>query len=382
MELNHIDKPWKILVIDDSKLNRAIIKKNLSDLNMVITESVDGVDGIDKLKKGAYDLILVDIVMPNMDGYEFITRFREFTRGQFTPAILMTGTDDLNSKIKGLRIGADDFLLKPLNEKELVARVLSLLRLKYTHDELYRKNQQIKKEMIIARKVQEYIIPKDFSHIKYPVISARYLPIDDLGGDYFDCFVLPGNKTGFLIADVVGHGIPAALIMAMSKMIFHIYSTQFDNTSEILTLINSQLKGLILDNQYITSFYVIYDDVEKKIHFTNAGHTKALLYRKLKNSVLALDTSGFFLGIADDPKYEQKTLEINPGDRLLLYTDGLTEIKNSEDLEFGEKNLARSIQKNAGIQGDLFCDGILGDISQFSSLEKRSDDIAFLSIEF
>ena len=377
-----LSKKWHILAIDDSKLNRSIIKRALSQLNMSVDEAEDGLDGLQALERVQYDLVLVDLVMPNLDGFGFLARFKTFTGKKFIPVILITGMDDLNSKIKGLRIGADDFLMKPLNEKELVARVLSLLRLKSAHDELFEKNELIKRELETAKKVQEFIIPKDFSHVSYPKVSGRYLPTEDIGGDYFDCFSLPNERYGFLIADVTGHGIPAALVMSMSRMIFSIYAPRASTTGELLKIINSQMRGLLLDYQYITCFYAIYNGNERKVQISNAGHAMPLFYRASTKKVLALDTFGWFIGISDDVEYENKSVKVEEGDRLLLYTDGITEIKNADKEDFGEKRLAAFIRENNNIKGEYFCEALLKEVNSFCPLEKRSDDIAFLNIEF
>jgi len=382
MSLEYLKSNLKILAIDDSKLNRAIIKKTLKNLDLEVDEASDGEEGLEKLKHKEYDLILVDIIMPKLDGFGFLSAFKSIIGKKFIPVILMTGSDDLNSKIKGLRIGADDFLLKPLNEKELIARVLSLLRLKMTHNELFEKNQLIQKEMETAQRVQQYIIPKDFSHIPYPLISGRYLPIESIGGDYFDCYDLGDDHYGFLIADVTGHGIPAALVMTMSKMTFSLFAPQHKTTNTLLSAVNKEMKSLLLDYQYITSFYVIYDHKNKLIKFTNAGHTRALFYRAETEKMLALDTQGFFIGIAEDTVYEQKSIKVKKGDRLFLYTDGLTEIKNNNKEEYGDKNLASFIKNYPELNSDNFCDSLLQDIKNFTSLDNRDDDIAFLNIEF
>lgn len=382
MNLDYLNLEWNILVVDDSKLNRAIIRKALSELNMKVDETVDGIEGLNALKNKKYDLVLLDIIMPKLDGFGFLARFKETVGNDFIPVILMTGSDDLNSKIKGLRIGADDFLLKPLNEKELVARVLSLLRLKSVHSELYERNLQLKKELDIAKRVQQFIIPKDFSNIQYPVVSGLYLPIEDIGGDFFDCYQLPDDKYGFLIADVTGHGIPAALVMTMAKMIFNIYSTRYNSTSKLFSMVNSQMDGLLLDTQYITSFFVIYDNKTKTINFSNAGHTRALYYRAAKKKVIALDTNGFFIGLSKTNTYEEKKLSVEPGDKLLLYTDGITEIKNYDGEELGETRLAQFISDKSGISGERFCKALLEEVKSFTPLENRVDDIALLNIEF
>lgn len=375
-------KSWKILVIDDSKLNRTVVKDILSNMNMIITEASDGEEGLEKIYNNKFDLILLDIIMPKIDGFDFLVKFKEYVKDEFIPVILMTGSDELNSKIKGLNIGADDFLIKPLNEKELAARVKSLLRLKSAHSELYQKNQLIQKELESAKMIQQFVIPKNFADIEYPKISGKYIPIEDIGGDFYDCYKIFDRDVGIVIADVTGHGIPAALIMSMTKMIFSIFSPFIDSTSNLLKRVNKEMRGLLLDYQYITAFYIIYDAEKNSITYSNAGHSRPLFYRRRNDRILALDADGFFIGIHDDTQYEEKSLRVEKGDRILLYTDGMTEIKNHNKEEFGESRLAESIRKNRDITGEEFCESLLNEIKKFAPLSERNDDIAFLNIEF
>lgn len=377
-----LNNPWSILIIDDSKLNRFVIQKTLSEYGMLIDEAVDGLQGVEMLKTKKYDLVLVDIIMPRLDGFGFLEAIKPITADNFIPVILMTGLDDLNSKIMGLTIGADDFLLKPLNTRELVARVLSLLRLKKTHDELFEKNSLIQTELKAARKVQQYVVPLAFPEIPDPAISCRYLPIEQIGGDFFDVFRLDGSRYGFLIADVTGHGIPAALVMSMSTMLFRFHAPLYDQPSDLFRIINTQAKSILLDGQYITAFYLIYDEKEKTLSFCNAGHTRALYYRRKKSKVIALDTEGFFLGIADISTHENRTIHVEKGDRLFLYTDGIAELKNNAGEDFGEKGLARSLKAYPELKGEMFCDTLLSDLDNHASLATRSDDIAFMCIDF
>ncbi len=377
-----LNNPWSILIIDDSKLNRFVIQKTLSEYGMLIDEAIDGVEGVEMLKTKKYDLVLVDIIMPRLDGFGFLEAIKPITADNFIPVILMTGLDDLNSKIMGLTIGADDFLLKPLNTRELVARVLSLLRLKKTHDELFEKNNLIQTELKAARKVQQYVVPLSFPEIPDPAISCRYLPIEQIGGDFFDVFRLDESRFGFLIADVTGHGIPAALVMSMSTMLFRFHAPLYDQPSDLFRIINTQAKSILLDGQYITAFYLIYDEKEKTLSFCNAGHTRALYYRRDKSRVIALDTEGFFLGIADISTHENRTIHVEKGDRLFLYTDGIAELKNTAGEDFGEKGLARALRTYPELKGEMFCDTLLSDLDNHASLATRSDDIAFMCIDF
>ncbi|HNX24401.1 MAG TPA: SpoIIE family protein phosphatase [Spirochaetota bacterium] len=375
-------KKYNLLCIDDSKLNRAFIIKILTPLNITIFEAENGIKGLEMLTEREYDLILLDIVMPEMDGFGFLNEFQKRENKEFVPVILMTGLDDLNSKIKGLNIGADDYLLKPLNEEELIARVFSLLRLKRANSELYQKNQLIKRELEAAKKIQQYIIPQNFDFISYPKISGIYRPIEDIGGDFFDCYKLDENRSAFIIADVTGHGIPAALTMTMSKMLFSIYAEKFPSTANLMKEINKQLRGTLLDMQYITAFYLIYDKTLKTLTYSNAGHTRPLYYKAYKNQIAALDSFGWFIGISDDTEYEEKKITVSDGDRLLLYTDGITEAKNKEGEDFGEIRLARFLKNNHNLSGEDFCNSLLDTVYEYIDGTEINDDIAFLNIEF
>lgn len=375
-------KKYNILCIDDSKLNRTFISKVLTDLNITIFEAENGIKGLELLNVRDYDLILLDIVMPEMDGFGFLKEFQKRDKEEFIPVIVMTGLDDLNSKIKGLSIGADDFLVKPLNEEELIARVFSLLRLKRANSELYQKNQLIKRELEAAKKIQQYIIHDNFDFIDYPTITGIYRPIEDIGGDFFDCYKIDENRTAFLIADVTGHGIPAALTMTMSKMLFSIYAEKFTNTASLMKEINLQLRGTLLDMQYITAFYLIYDKSLNSLTYSNAGHTRPLYFKSSKNQILALDSFGWFIGISDDTEYEEKKITVSAGDRLFLYTDGITEAKNKDGEDFGEVRLARFIKDNHNLHGKDFCNCLLDNVNKYIDGTKINDDIAFLNIEF
>jgi serine phosphatase RsbU (regulator of sigma subunit) len=328
----------KILVIDDSKLNRTVIRKTLSELNFSVDEAEDGESGLERSLSEKFDIIFVDTVMPKMDGIDFIKEIKSKKRNDFIPLVLMTGNDDLNAKIKGLNIGADDFLQKPINQKELVARTMSLLRLKRTHDLLFERNLLIKKELEAAKKIQQFIIPHDFSHIPYPKISGKYLPMEDIGGDFFDVYKINEDKTAFVIADVTGHGIPAALIVTMAKMIFSVYSSVTESPKELLSSVNKDVYKFMFDGQYFSAFYALYDNKKKILKFSNAGHTLPLLYRSSSGKILSLDTnSGFFVGIMEESYYEEKAVKIEKGDCLILYTDGLTEMKNSPCKIYNQK---------------------------------------------
>ncbi len=376
-------KKSKILIVDDSKLNRAVIRKTLSGLDMILTECENGEEALEQILSDKFDLVLTDTIMPKVDGIQLIKEIKQNQSLDFLPVILMTGNDSVDSKIMGLNIGADDFLQKPINQKELVARVYSLLRLKSMHDLLYEKNKLIENELEAAKKVQQFIIPEHFDFIEYPKVSGFYKPMEDIGGDFYDCYNLPRGKKGFLIADVTGHGIPAALVVTMTKMIFNIYASQFLSTKDLFNLVNNEVHDLLLTGQYLSSFYAIYDPRKQIIRFSNAGHVLPLLYKSRTGKIYEIDTEkGFFIGIVKDCEYDQKAVKIEKGDRLLMYTDGLTELKNEVKEEYGTERLKEFLKINHSVKGNDFCKNLYKEVLSYSYKKIRNDDIAFLYIEF
>jgi len=168
----------------------------------------------------------------------------------------------------------------------------------------------------------------------------------------------------------------------MSKMLFSIYAEKFSGSADVMKEINMHLRGTLLDTQYITAFYAIYDSSDGRLTFTNAGHPRGLFYRESKGKVMALDTFGLFLGISDNIEYEEKSITVNRGDRLFLYTDGISELKDSSGEEFGEQRLGKFIRENHQIRGEDFNKSLLKTVNSFSKESVRNDDLAFLNIEF
>jgi serine phosphatase RsbU (regulator of sigma subunit) len=170
--------------------------------------------------------------------------------------------------------------------------------------------------------------------------------------------------------------------MTMAKMLFSISAPKFRGADELMKEINRQMKGALLDTQYVTAFYLIYDKSSGKLSYSNAGHTRALFYREAKNQVLALDSFVWFIGISDECEYEEKSVNVAAGDRLFIYTDGITEAKNNAGEDFGEVRLAKFIRDRNNIKGDDFCSELMKSFNSFIEKTPVNDDIAFLNIEF
>lgn len=234
---------------------------------------------------------------------------------------------------------------------------------------LYRRDLRIRQEIAKAKIIQENLIPKEktFDYIKEFNLSFYYSPIDSVGGDIYDVIRLSENKFGFFIADVSGHGMSAALISSMMKIIINKYSKIDKPLSSIFYDINNDLYTLIgRISSFITAFYMTYDYDKGIIEYTDAGHPPALYYNKEKDTIYELTTKGTLFGIFKDQEFEHKSISVNKGDKILLYTDGLIEIPNFENEMFKLGNLKSAFLKTSQLKSKETLDVIIDCLKTFA----------------
>ncbi len=250
--------------------------------------------------------------------------------------------------------------------------------------ELEHKNKIFMAGLEMARKVQQSIIPKenDFPKNKNMRFAYRYISLESVGGDLYDIIHIQENLYGFLIADVAGHGISAALITTMVKAIFNSLSRQYTDTSKICDKANKELCRLISNSKsFLTAYYCIIDTTTNTLYYTNSGHPPALLYSSQGNNVKRLDTKGSILGAYEDSTFEMKNLKLKKGDKILLFTDGIIEARNKSNELYGYKRLETLVSNNYHLSIDDLLDKIIQDVNLFSENRPQDDDIAMLYIE-
>lgn len=253
--------------------------------------------------------------------------------------------------------------------------------------ELNARNREFIRELNMAKRVQESIIPAEADLlIKDGIqVSAYYSSMAGVGGDIFDVMKLSEDEYSFYMADVTGHGVPAALIASMAKVTFESYSSKDFTPGEILSHVNKDMYRLIGDvPHYLTAYYIKINISSGELSYSSAGHPPALLYHADDGSVNKLDTKfGTLIGLLDDQvKYETGRLLINKGDRVIMFTDGILEAKNQNDDLYSYKNLIHFIQKNSRLSTKDFIASLVKDIEKFSEKRSPEDDRALLCIEY
>ena len=242
-------------------------------------------------------------------------------------------------------------------------------------------NEKMKRELVMAQNIQQAIIPKVFPKVGILQISGFYQPMADLGGDFYDVFMLDKNRIVFVIVDVCGHGVPAALITTMAKVSFFNNSRDQLKTSDILTLVNEEICGAIGENNsYFTAFYGIFDIKSKILEYTNAGHNEIAILKNDKSIVL-LDSNSGFVGMLKGLKYKTDYVTLDTGDKLILYTDGIPEARNTGKELYGFDRFKKSIIKHSDLSLEDMIKNIIDDAKEFRGDFRVDDDMTILVVQ-
>lgn len=339
------------------------------------------------LQQKDFDIILSDINMPEMDGLTLLTRINEL-RNPALKCIMVSAYGDMGNIRSAMNNGAFDFATKPIDLEDLsrtIEKAIEQIDFVRTSQCEHNQLESIKGDLAVAGEIQQAILPSKFPPFPDLVdkvdIFASMTPAKDVGGDFYDFFQIDADRIGFVIADVSGKGVPAALFMAVSRTLIRSTGLRGIPSNECISYANRLLCNESLDAMFVTVFYGIYTISTGVIDYTNAGHNPPYLLRR-NNVVEALPLSqNFIVGVFDDFVYTNSTLTLEPGDALILYTDGVTEAFNEEKQQFGEKGLEKTLKSVPGADSKEIIEAIKEDVTDFSGNEPQSDDITILSLK-
>ena len=339
------------------------------------------------LEKKDFDIILSDINMPEMDGITLLTKINEM-RNPALKCIMVSAYGDMGNIRSAMNNGAFDFATKPIDLDDLSRTIEKAIE----EIEFVRKSQQehtqlvsIKSDLAVAGEIQQAILPQKFPPIEEMAdmvdLFATMTPAKEVGGDFFDFFKIDEKRLGFVIADVSGKGVPASIFMAVSRTLLRATGMRGIDTNECLNYVNNMLCHESIDSMFVTVFYGIYNTDTGLVEYTNAGHNPPYVVRA-DGTVDTLPMSeNIVAGMFDDFTFTQSTLQLDKGDMLVLFTDGVTEAFNTSGEMFDEKGLETTLKnKGAGKSSHDICQEILKDVNDFSGKEPQSDDITLMAI--
>lgn len=382
--MNNATEKKLVLIVDDAPANIQVVHSILKD-DFKIRVATSGAKALDLVKtKPQPDLILLDVTMPEMDGYEVCGILKATPDARDIPVIFLTGKTEADDETKGFQAGAVDYIHKPFSPAVVKARVHTHLVLREAREQLARQLSFINNELEMAREIQLSILPQEIPKTRGLEIAARYIPMSSVAGDFYDFIIVDDKHVGILVADVSGHGLPAALIASMLKVALAAQSQHAFDPSLVLAGLNRSLCGKF-KHHYVTAIYVFVDMEKKSIRYAGAGHPPLLLWRTSTGSASEVLKNGLLLGLFPEETYSVAEVPVEPGDKAVLYTDGILEARSPSDQEFGMDLLKGFLESNHNLTAGKFADSLLDELSGWSQhpMEHgREDDITLLAMDF
>ncbi|MDQ7785765.1 MAG: SpoIIE family protein phosphatase [Desulfomonilaceae bacterium] len=374
-------KPSKVLVVEDHPISRKLLQTMLSKNYQAIAAS-SGPEAIDLSAKEKPDLILLDIDMPGMDGFQTLEILKREVIGPSVPVIFLTAREDTGSKEQGLEAGAVDYLTKPYDRHELSIKVKNHLALYEAGQEIEAKNRIMAREMEMASQLQSSLLPDHFPESDRLVFSVIYQPLSTAGGDFYDVVKLPDGRIAFAQVDVSGHGVASAMIGAMFKMAFQSLAALRVSPAGFLSTVNDHMFSVLPDSEFLTVFYGVIDPETLELVYTNAGHPMPYLHRRGADRIEQLSHGGPLIGAFPNMDYDEGRTELAGGDTILVFTDGVTETHSADmpDEFYGDERLQSIFLESLRKDPAEILPAILSDLEGFRGRAAFEDDITLLLI--
>ena len=409
--------PARLLVVDDDENNRDMLSRRLARRGFDVAVAVDGFRALEAINASGdaapppFDLVLLDIEMPGLSGFDVLRVVRERHTNTRLPVIIATARGDREDVVQALGLGANDYVTKPLDFAIVLARVEAQLSYKRAVDrivalegEVRRRNEQLQRandrmrhSLEMAARVQRSLLPPAGPlSVNGVAMAWSFQPCDELGGDVLNAFPLAGGFVGLYVLDVSGHGVPSSLLsVTLSRLLApvpgHPSLVEVARASghleprrplEVVEELNRRFPMGERGGQYFTIFYALLDPAHRRLRYVSAGHPPAvLIVAGDEGRTAALEADGYAVGWFDEGDFEEHSLDLAAGDRLFVYSDGVTEAMDDGASHFGGERLA-------ALLGRLRCDD-LGDclaavtaaINDFRGGTEPLDDVTVLALE-
>ena len=379
----------RILVVDDNDDNRYTLTLYL-DLegytDIAIAE--DGEQAIAQLKERDFDLVLLDVMMPKVDGYQVLSWLKGQHRLNDLPVIMISALNEMNSVVRCIELGAVDYLQKPFNQHLLRARLGACLDKKRLRDMVNAHLARLEQELQAARDLQMSMLPREFPEPspRCPVdIHGLIEPAREVGGDLYDFFTTEDGALCFFVGDVSGKGMPAALFMARTKSLIRIATELMRghdvaaSPAEIIGRVNRELCQNNNDMMFVTLFFGILNPATGEVAYCNAGHNAP--YRCSGETLAEIDSGkGIILGVRPQAVYQTGTLTLAPDEMLFLFTDGVTEAHDLSGAMFSEERLETTLRGAARLNSRAVVERVSDAVKGFVGAALPSDDITILAL--
>ena len=378
-----------VLVVDDEEDILELVKYNLKKEGFDVHCAENGVEALQMAKESIPDVVVMDIMMPEMNGIDLLRALKSEPKIQEIPVIMLTSHHDVTKLQEALSLGAHDYVVKPCEPTELIARLQAAYKLSQAQSELKKAHVKlnsayrvIKREMEDIGHLQRILLPmEDAFEGNSFALESFYQPCMDSGGDFYDVVRISDKESVFAIGDVSGHGAKATVIMAVLKSLFTEYVHEVDSPDELLNILNKKLIQCLPVQAFITFFLGKINWETGRFVDASAGHEKPFWYSSMSASVIQLQTdSGYPLLLDGQSDFSLHEVNMVSDDRILFYTDGLYDMINREGVRLGFDNFVAVMEEILPMDRGVYSDSIKNFFENFSTGAKQPDDITYYTV--
>jgi phosphoserine phosphatase RsbU/P len=381
----------KILVVDDETdmepMIRQKFRRHIREKTFDFEFAFNGVEALEKIVEfPEIGIVLSDINMPEMDGLTLLLKLKEM-KNPGLKTVIISAYGDMDNIRTAMNHGAYDFITKPVNFDDLeitinktLGEILAIRHWLHEHDQLV----SIQNDLNISREIQQAILPKKFPPFPHEPnfdIYASMVAANEVGGDFYDFFLIDKHRLGFVIGDVSGKGVSAAIFMAVCRTLIRATGLKGESVGDCMGYVNNLLGKESVSSMFVTVFYGIMNTQTGEIDYVNAGHNPP--YILSSNGISKVEmTNGLPLGVIDDFNFESKKIQLKKGEQLLLYTDGVVEAFNIEETAYGEEKFENFLARNTNLPVEKLIIDSFHDVCGFVDGAPQSDDITLLGLTY
>ncbi len=383
----------KILIVDDEPFNVEYLEQELEDTDYETICAANGQEALAKVEIEAPDLVLLDIMMPVMDGFEVLRRLKASAATRDIPVIVISASNSLESVVRGIKLGAEDYLPKPFEPVLLHARLGSGLEKKRLRDLEHLYLQGLEREMDIAGQIQRSFLPSELPGVDAWELAAYFKAAREVAGDFYDAFLLADGSLVVVVGDVCGKGVGAALFMSLFRSLIRATfttdvldpgnpgpeRTSAGRLAHVVSFTNRYVAETHEDaNMFATVFIGVFEPRHGRLVYANCGH-EAPIWSTEGGSITTLKPTGPAVGVIADAVFTVKEVSMRPGDLLLIYTDGIPDALNSQDGFFGKERLPALMALGGGHPAEVVRQ-IETELRQFVGEAQQFDDITLMAV--
>ncbi len=391
----------KVLIAEDDRISRRMLQRQLEEWGHEVVAAVDGRDAWEKFQAGEYSIVVSDWMMPETDGIDLVRQIRKSETAGYVYVILLTARSKKEDIIVGMEAGADDFLSKPFDRGELRVRlragerIIHLERsLAQRNAQLQEANQRMTRDLEAAAKVQQSLLPSSLPDVPQARFAWHYRPCDELAGDFLNVFRLGERHVGVYVADVSGHGVAASLLSVSISRVMTPHASASSlllkpdasgeyrvvAPGEVVAELNRRFPMEECGDRYFTIIYGVLDLESLEFRYASAGHPPVVVVRS-NRAPEAFEVASLAVGWVPDVEYEEHSVRLAPGDRFLLYTDGIPEAMNFDMEQFGEERMLASIDGLRCETLDASVASLVRTVEDWCGDTGPKDDVSLLAVE-